>query len=111
MADGSPGDEPQEGDDWLDHVGERLPVSPLSVLGGFLAFLILLQSFVDAQRDGESLLEVLATATLPVAVAVSVVLIDRHLVRDGVPIRDRFTVFSFALGGFLLLRSSPRSSS
>ena len=102
MAVGSSGDEPPEGDDWLARVGQRLPVSPLSVLGGFLAVLILLQSFVDAQANGEPVLQVVIAAALPVAVAVSTVLVDRHLVRDGVSIRDRITVFSFALGGFLV---------
>ncbi|HKL28999.1 MAG TPA: HAMP domain-containing sensor histidine kinase [Natrialbaceae archaeon] len=102
MAVGSSGDEPPEGDDWLTRAGERLPVSPLSVLGSFLAVLIVLQSFVDAQANGEPVLQVVIAAALPVAVAVSTVLVDRHLVRDGVSVRDRITVFSFALGGFLV---------
>jgi signal transduction histidine kinase len=98
MAVGSRGDEPPEGDDWLARVGERLPVSPLSVLGIVLAVLIVVRSYADA----EPLLQDVVTAVLPVALAVSTVVTDRLLIREDVSIRDRLTVFSFALGGFLV---------
>ncbi|MFQ3294367.1 MAG: signal transduction histidine kinase [Halobacteriales archaeon] len=102
MVLGSSGEEKPVQEDWLAGVGQRLPASPLSVLGVILVFLICLQSFVDAQRDGEPFLQIVVTAALPLAVAVSVILIDRYLIREGVSMRDRITVFSFALGGFLV---------
>ncbi|MDS0476576.1 integral membrane sensor signal transduction histidine kinase [Natrinema sp. 1APR25-10V2] len=83
-------------DDWVAEIGEQLPVSPLSVLGLFLAAVI-----------GTRLaLEHLSTRTLlesvfPLAAATAVVFADRWLVARDVSARDRLTVFGYGLGGFL----------
>jgi len=84
-------------DDALARVGERLPASPLSVLGGFLAALVVLRTYADAAPLPVDVL----VAALPLSVSLGVVAADRYLVEDGVHVRDRMTVFTFALGGFL----------
>jgi signal transduction histidine kinase len=84
-------------DDALARLGERLPVSPLSVLGGFLAALVVVRTYADAAPLHVDAL----VAALPLSVSLGVVAADRYLVKDGVHVRDRMTVFTFALGGFL----------
>ncbi|WP_435359565.1 sensor histidine kinase [Haloarchaeobius sp. DFWS5] len=83
---------------WLVQVSEHLPVSPLSALGVVLAVTILAR----ATFDGEPLVRDVLEGTLPLAASLVVLTVDRQLKRDGVGTRDRFTVFAYALFGFMV---------
>ena len=83
-------------DDWVGSLGEQLPVSPLSVLGLVLAAVIGFRLAVE-NLSNQALLE----STFPLVAATGVVFADRWLVAQDVGIRDRLTVFSYGLGGFL----------
>ncbi len=83
--------------DLLDVLAERLPFSPLSALGGLLGVLILLRSWADPaglRRD-------LVVSALPLATCAGLVVADRLLIADGVSVRDRLTIVTYGLGGFL----------
>ncbi|MFC6768369.1 sensor histidine kinase [Natrinema soli] len=83
-------------DDWVAEVGERLPVSPLSALGLFLAAIIGIRIALEHVTT-RALLE----SVFPLLAATAVVFADRWLVSRDVSIRDRLTVFGYGLGGFL----------
>ncbi|WP_436345996.1 sensor histidine kinase [Natronorubrum sp. FCH18a] len=83
-------------DDWVTEIGKQLPVSPLSVLGFVLA------ATIGVRIAGENVSsQALLESVFPLVTATAVVLADRFLVALDVPIRDRLTVFAYALGGFL----------
>ena len=83
-------------EDWLTETAEQLPVSPLSALGLFLA------AVIGVRVAAESLTtRALFESVGPLLAATAVVLADRWLVARGVSARDRITVFSYGLGGFL----------
>ncbi len=83
-------------DDWVSEIGDQLPVSPLSVLGFVLA------ATIGVRIAGESVTtQALLESIFPLVTATAVVLADRFLVAQGISIRDRLTVFAYALGGFL----------
>jgi signal transduction histidine kinase len=86
-----------ENRDVLDVLAEHLPVSPLSGLGALLGVLILLRSWADPAGPRRDLL----VSALPFATCAGVVAADRWLIADGVDVRDRLTVVTYALGGFL----------
>ena len=83
-------------DDWVAEIGEQLPVSPLSVLGLFLAAIIGTRLALE-QLSTRALLE----SIFPLLAATAVVFADRWLVGRDVSARDRLTVFGYGLGGFL----------
>ena len=83
-------------DDWVADVGDRVPVSPLSALGTVLAATILVR-VVAYDVTFQAVLE----SALPLLSAAGVVLADRWLVARNVSVRDRISVFSYGLGGFL----------
>lgn len=82
--------------DPLVALSEDVPVSPLSALGSFLGVVIATRVAVASPPS-----QALAESAVPLVAAVAVVLVDRWLVGRAVSIRDRVTVFSFGLGGFL----------
>ncbi len=83
-------------DDWVAEIGEQLPVSPLSMLGLFLAAVIGTRLALE-HLSTRALLE----SVFPLAAATAVVFADRWLVARDVSARDRLTVFGYGLGGFL----------
>ncbi|WP_435319544.1 sensor histidine kinase [Haloarchaeobius sp. TZWSO28] len=83
---------------WVEELATSLPVSPLSALGTLLAAVILVRAVVDP----DPLIRDTIEGALPFAASVAVVVIDRHLIRDGVDSRDRLTVFAYGLFGFLV---------
>ncbi|WP_408957007.1 sensor histidine kinase [Natrinema sp. 74] len=83
-------------DDWVAEIGEQLPVSPLSVLGLFLAAIIGTRLALE-RVSTRALLE----SVFPLLAATAVVLADRWLIARDVSARDRLTVFGYGLGGFL----------
>jgi len=83
-------------DDWVAEIGERLPVSPLSALGLFLAVIIGIRIALEHVTT-RALLE----SVFPLLAATAVVFADRWLVSRDVSVRDRLTVFGYGLGGFL----------
>ncbi len=83
-------------DDWVTDVGARVPVSPLSALGTVLAATILVRVVTD-----DVTLQAILESALPFLSAVAVVFADRWLVARNVSVRDRISVFSYGLGGFL----------
>ncbi|WP_439027573.1 sensor histidine kinase [Haloarchaeobius sp. DT45] len=83
---------------WVRELAVGLPVSPLTVLGVVLATTILLRALIDP----DPLIRDVIQGTLPFAASVAVVVIDRQLIRDDVGARDRLTVFSYGLFGFLV---------
>ncbi|ELZ11073.1 integral membrane sensor signal transduction histidine kinase [Halovivax asiaticus JCM 14624] len=85
-----------EEDDWVADVAERLPFSPLSALGLFLAMIISVRTVVE-QTTSQAILESIG----PLAAATAVVVADRYLVSRDVAPRDRLTVFAWGLSGFL----------
>lgn len=82
-------------DDWIDTVAARLPLSPLTGLGLFLAAVIGVR-VVAENVTAQAILESIG----PLLAATGVVLADRYLVRRNVSARDRLTVFAYGLGGF-----------
>ncbi|WP_247730049.1 sensor histidine kinase [Halovivax limisalsi] len=82
-------------DDWIDSVAARLPLSPLTALGLFLAAVIGVR-VVAENVTSQAILESVG----PLLAATGVVLADRYLVRRNVGSRDRLTVFAYGLGGF-----------
>jgi len=94
---GGEADAGAEGRDALDAVAEHLPVSPLSALGATLGTLVLLRAWADPAGPKRDLL----VSALPLATCAAVVAADRWLIADGVDVRDRLTVVTYALGGFL----------
>ena len=83
-------------EDWVAELGDQLPVSPLSALGLFLA------AVIGVRVAAESLTtRALFESLFPLLAATAVVGVDRWLVARNVSVRDRITVFSYGLGGFL----------
>jgi signal transduction histidine kinase len=83
--------------DALDVLADHLPVSPLSGLGALLGTLIVLRSWADPAGLRRDLL----VSALPLATCAGIVAADRWLIADDVGPRDRLTVVTYALGGFL----------
>ncbi len=90
-------EESPEAGDTLDALAQRLPFSPLTALGASLGILILLRSWADPAGPRRDLI----VSVLPLVTCGGVVAADRWLIADGVDLRDRLTVVTYALGGFL----------
>ncbi|WP_267640870.1 sensor histidine kinase [Haloarchaeobius amylolyticus] len=92
-----PGADRGEQRPWVDELATSLPVSPLSALGTLLGGVIMVRAVADANPVLRDVIQ----GALPFTACVAVVVVDRQLVREGVGARDRLTVFSYGLFGFL----------